>query len=722
MNSALGVQQTVAELTRADDQRNLLTDLELQTANVWQYLTDAALTQDDTSIKDGATTALKAAKADLRQVIGLEPDPAVKESLTNFAPRLDALFESGSAMMSAYARSKKNGDASMVLFDASGADLLKALAPLTLPILERRRTLAVQMTNASRDQSNALAVVSLVMVILLLLGGLLLLRRIVRPLRQVSQSLRNLAESEGNLALRLDTHRRDEIAELSGRFNQFSSKLQTILVNVGELVAKNQKVASHLSTSSRETAESVAVLVKSVAAIESDMHTLDGSIETSSSAIEQIMASLNALASQADYQFAAIENSSSAIEEILASVANVAGIADERNRAVGSLVDLIRVGGEKVTTTNEIINDISQSAETMLEAIDIINNIASQTNLLAMNAAIEAAHAGDAGKGFSVVADEIRKLAEDTSSNASGIARALKHTTGRIREARAAGNQSGEALEEISTEVAGFSQAMGHVSASMQELASAGQDVLSSIGTMVATSESLRSSSGEMRLGTEEILTSVHHVGEVSSRTLDATTALAEAAKQLGFLSLQVSAFSNQNRYNNTLLSYETSRINTGIEVSGGTEGTLGGIDWSDVLSVGIAKMDDEHKELFVRINALFRHVLSQSTDGAQLDRIVAFIREYVDFHFTDEEQMLVANKYPKFAEHKKLHEAFRREFEVITERLKTEGFSARLLIVIQDKVVNWLLEHIAKVDHDYGEFLRNRGNPLPGRASPAKP
>jgi methyl-accepting chemotaxis protein len=723
--NAATVRQTLGELTRADDERNLITDLQLQTANLWQYLTDAALTQDEESITGGAAEALKAAQADLKQVIALEPDQNQKDDLARFTPLLSALYEAGIAMKPAYAKSRVEGDAAMAKFDEAGLGIQKALSPLALPILEERRALVDRVNTESSAQSTGLTVISLVMVLLLLVGGLLLLRRITHPLKLASATLQGLAQSEGNLSVRLDTRNPDELAELARWFNQFSGKLQAVLVNVDDLVSKNQRVTGNLSAASRETVESVATVARSISAVNTDMTKLDGSIETSSSAIEQILASLNALASQAEHQFGAIENSSSAIEEILASVASVAKIAAQRTSAVGALVNLIRVGGDKVEATTTVIADIAHSAEDMLEAIDIINNIASQTNLLAMNAAIEAAHAGEAGKGFSVVADEIRKLAEDTSSNATGIARSLKLTSSRIREALSASQESGRALEAIHTEVGGFADAMGEVSSSMEELTLAGADVLNSIATMVGTSESLKASSGEMRLGTEEILTAVHNVREVSNRTVDAMEDLDVAAKTMGFLSLQVAAFANQVRYNNTLLAYETATINTGVAAAEAQDGNAGGIDWSDVLSVGITKMDDEHKELFVRINALFRHVLSRSTNDAELDRIVRFIEEYVEFHFSDEEQMLVATRYPKTEQHKKLHVAFRQEFHAIARRIQAEGFNAGLLMLVQEKVVNWLLEHIAKVDHDYSVYIKGleaSGGLRPGPGAPTKP
>jgi hemerythrin len=246
---------------------------------------------------------------------------------------------------------------------------------------------------------------------------------------------------------------------------------------------------------------------------------------------------------------------------------------------------------------------------------------------------------------------------------------------------------------------------MQEVSGSMNELSQAGTEILDSINTLVETSETVKQTSGEIKAAAKDILESVHGVKEVSATALDEIAGIAASTKSLGSVSLQVSAFGNQNKYNNTLLTIESAKVDTGAKVEGEASEVNFGIDWSDVLSVNIAKMDDEHKELFKRINALLVAVTTGDED-ADLNGIVAFISDYIDFHFRDEEKMLLAEGYPKYEPHKQLHTAYEKEFADIGRQLKEEGFTPSLLIRIQDKVVNWLLEHIARVDNEYGRWM----------------
>lgn len=136
---------------------------------------------------------------------------------------------------------------------------------------------------------------------------------------------------------------------------------------------------------------------------------LSDSINTTSESSDIISSNIDSLTRQIEDQAAAVSQTSTSLEELSATINNVSGIASKNQNESRNLLETAKEGGERIEQTKNIVSDISKHASDMHEILEIINNISSQTNLLAMNASIEAAHAGEYGKGFAVVADEIRK-------------------------------------------------------------------------------------------------------------------------------------------------------------------------------------------------------------------------------------------------------------------------------------------------------------------------
>ena len=144
-----------------------------------------------------------------------------------------------------------------------------------------------------------------------------------------------------------------------------------------------------------------------------------------------------------------ISDTSNSIEAISGSIELVADIAQKRITDTQDLHGLTTAGKAKLKETDNVIKQVHESVSQVLSLITVIDEIASKTNLLSMNAAIEASHAGEAGRGFAVVAGEIRKLSESTASNSKRITETLSKLVSQIEEARDLSVESSEAFTQI---------------------------------------------------------------------------------------------------------------------------------------------------------------------------------------------------------------------------------------------------------------------------------
>src|SRR6056297_284754 len=204
---------------------------------------------------------------------------------------------------------------------------------------------------------------------------------------------------------------------------------------------------------------------------------LSSEVADGASAMEEIQASVESLARQIGSQKDLVDQSAAAVEEMTASIESVAGVARTKRTAAERLAELTRKGADTLAVSERLIGEVNESVGQVTNMIRVINAIAAQTNLLAMNAAIEAAHAGAYGRGFAVVAAEIRSLAESTSKNAGSINKTLSDLASKIAEAQTASSQSGETFRTIQDESRSVSAAFDEITVSTEELAAGSSEI-----------------------------------------------------------------------------------------------------------------------------------------------------------------------------------------------------------------------------------------------------
>jgi methyl-accepting chemotaxis protein len=439
----------------------------------------------------------------------------------------------------------------IIVPDYRGVDVLSSYRPLKISGMNWGLLSEIDTAEAFAAVTSIRRLFLFVTIIILIALALIIFaisRTITAPLSRTSDALREISQGEGDLTTHLVVKSRDEIGTLASHFNSFLDKLHQIITETKRQVARTEEISESLSASSDESSAAVHEISQNLASMAKQIHALDENIQQTSAAVEEIQAVIGNLSQGINRQHDAVSNSSSATEEMIASIASVSDVILRKQRKSAELIESTRNGSEKLETTTRLISAVYAAADTIIESVSIIKAIAGQTDLLAMNAAIEAAHAGEAGRGFAVVSDEIRKLSETTKENSGVISDSINRSVETIREAMSATKETEQAFEKVRIEVNEFTETFEEIGATMRELSAGSDQILQSIADLTDISDHVAGGSTQMKLGADEITTSILGVRSVSTNVATGISEIEAGVKEISTASVQLAELGLQNR------------------------------------------------------------------------------------------------------------------------------------------------------------------------------
>jgi len=431
--------------------------------------------------------------------------------------------------------------------------MVMAIAPIPLAASPTTWSVMVGTTEAFimidvNKMTRFVIILALIAIALAVVVSYLALNTTTKPIVKVADTLRDISEGEGDLTQVIAVSSEDEVGDLAKYFNKTLGKIKGLVFLIRNKANVLKDIGNALASNMTETAAAINQITANIQSVKGRVLNQSASITETNATMEQVINNINKLNGHIETQTRNVSQASAAIEEMVANINAITNTLISNSVNVNSLKDASESGRTGLQEVAGDIQEISRESKGLMEINAVMENIASQTNLLSMNAAIEAAHAGEAGKGFAVVADEIRKLAESSGEQSKTIGTVLEKIAESIQKITGSTENVLKRFEAIDTGVNTVSDQEDNVRNAMEEQGQGSKQVLESASSLSEITRRVQGSSDEMLNGSQQVKHECQNLEKATQEITGGMNEMASGAEQVNTAVHNVNEIAIKNR------------------------------------------------------------------------------------------------------------------------------------------------------------------------------